>query len=186
LALLFTEAKRLQDSRAHREIGSFYRRKIRVVEYTQAEEIALNLLKRFEGFRAYPYPDPVSGCEPWTIGYGSTRDLQGRLVTADTPPITEIQASQLARLDMVTAFNAVASEIKAPLTAHERAAVEDFIYNVGAGNFRDSTLLRLINQNQLALAAKQFEQWDHADGRVISGLLRRRLAEEQVFLTRDA
>jgi lysozyme len=157
-----------------------------VAEYTQAEEIALNLVKQFEGFRAAPYPDPVSGGEPWTIGYGSTRDLQGRPVTADTPPISEVQASQLALLDMLTAFNAIASEIKVPLTEHERAAVEDFIYNVGAGNFRDSTLLRLINQNQLALAAKQFALWDHADGQVIAGLLRRRLAEEEVFLTKDA
>lgn len=156
-----------------------------MAEYTQAEDIALNLLKQFEGFRADPYPDPVSGREPWAIGYGSTRDLQGRPVTADTPPITEAQASQLALLDMLTAFNAVASEIRVPLSEHERAAVEDFIYNVGAGNFRDSTLLRLINQNQLALAAKQFALWDHADGQVISGLLRRRLAEAQVFLTKD-
>jgi lysozyme len=143
------------------------------------------MLKQFEGFCADPYPDPVSGGEPWTIGYGSTHDLQGRLISPDTPPITEVQASQLAMLDMLTAFKAVASAIKVPLTQHEQAAIEDFIYNVGAGNFRDSTLLRLINQNQLMLASKQFELWDHADGRVIAGLLRRRLAEEQMFITED-
>jgi len=156
-----------------------------VVEYTQAEQLALGMLKRFEGFSGNPYPDPVSGGEPWAIGYGSTRDLLGRPVSADTPSITELQASQLAMLDMLTAFKAVESAIKVPLTQHEQAAIEDFIYNVGAGNFRDSTLLRLINQNQLPLAAKQFELWDHADGKVISGLLRRRLVEEQTFITKD-
>lgn len=156
-----------------------------MVEYTEAEQIATNLLKEFEGFRSDPYPDPATGGEPWTIGYGSTRDLEGKPVTPDTPPITEVQASQLAMLDMLTAFNAVASAIKVPLTQHEQAAIEDFVYNVGAGNFRDSTLLRLINQSQFTLAAKQFELWDHADGKVMSGLLRRRLAEEQTFITKE-
>ena len=157
-----------------------------MVEYTEAERIALDMLKQFEGFRADPYPDPATGGEPWTIGYGSTRDLQGIPVGPNTPPITEVQASQLAMLDMLAAFNAEASAIKVPLTAHEQAAIEDFIYNIGAGNFRDSTLLRLINQKQMALAAKQFELWDRADGRVMAGLLRRRIAEEQTFVTKDA
>lgn len=29
-------------------------------------------LKRDEGFRAKAYPDPLSGGEPWTVGYGFT------------------------------------------------------------------------------------------------------------------
>jgi lysozyme len=157
-----------------------------MVEYTEAEQIALDMLKQFEGFRAEPYPDPATGGEPWTIGYGSTRDLQGRPVTPTTPPISEIQASQLAMLDMLTAFNSVAHAVKVPLSYHEQAAIEDFVYNVGVGNFKGSTLLRLINANQLTLAAKQFELWDHANGKVLAGLLRRRLAEEQTFLTQDA
>ena len=155
------------------------------MEYTEAEQIALELVRKFEGFSAEPYPDPISGGEPWAIGYGSTRDLLGRIITRDTPAITETEASQLAMLDMFTAFSEVAAAIKVPLSQHEQAAIEDFIYNVGAGNFKDSTLLRLINQNELALAAKQFELWDHANGKIVSGLLRRRLAEEQIFLTSD-
>jgi lysozyme len=155
-------------------------------DYTESEQIAIDMLKEFEGFRANPYPDPATGGEPWTIGYGSTRDLRGMPVTAETPPITEVEAANLAMLDMLSAFKAVASAIKVPLTHHEQAAIEDFIYNVGAGNFRDSTLLRLINQEQWALAAKQFELWDHADGKVMAGLLRRRIAEEETFLTQDS
>ncbi len=151
-----------------------------------ADEIALGLLKEFEGFRAEPYPDPATGGEPWTIGYGSTRDGQGMNITPATPPITEAQAALLAERDMREAFESVADAIKTPLTRHERAAIEDFIYNVGAGNFRNSTLLRLINLGKFALAAKQFEAWDHADGKIMAGLLRRRLSEEQIFLTRDA
>lgn len=29
-------------------------------------------LKSDEGFRSHAYPDPLSGAEPWTIGYGAT------------------------------------------------------------------------------------------------------------------
>ena len=157
-----------------------------MVEYNVAEQIALETIRQFEGFNSEPYPDPATGGEPWTIGFGSTRDLQGNPVTPITPRITEVQASQLAMLDVISAFKSVASAIKVPLSQHEQAAIEDFVYNVGAGNFLDSTLLRLINQNELSLASKQFELWDHADGKVLCGLLRRRLAEEQIFLTVDA
>jgi lysozyme len=157
-----------------------------MLEYTESEQIALSLLKEFEGFRASPYPDPATGAEPWAIGYGSTRDAQGMPVTAETPPITEVEASNLAMLDMLTAFRAVADRIAVPMTDHEKAAVESFIYNVGAGNFRNSTLLRLINRGQTELAAKQFILWDRADGRALAGLLRRRLAEAQTFLTADS
>jgi lysozyme len=86
---------------------------------------------------------------------------------------------------MYRAFHAIASDITAPLTVHEIAAVMDFIYSVGAGNFKASTLLRMINEKQYALAAEQFERWDQAAGKVMAGLLRRRLAEEQVFSTED-
>ncbi len=151
-----------------------------------ADEIAAGLLKEFEGFRAEPYPDPATGDEPWTIGYGSTRDWQGMKITPLTKPITEAEAMRLAERDMREAFESVASAIKMPLTQHERAAIEDFIYNVGAGNFRNSTLLRLLNQGKFMLAAKQFECWDHANGEIMAGLLRRRIAEEQLFLRKDA
>jgi lysozyme len=152
---------------------------------TETETIAVNMAKGFEGFRAGPYPDPASGGEPWTIGYGSTRDAQGNPVTPTTAPVTEAQATALAERDMALSFQAVAAVIKAPMTVNETAAVMDFIYNVGAGNFKNSTLLRLINLGQYEAAAKEFEKWDMAAGRVMAGLLRRRVAEEQLFDTPD-
>jgi lysozyme len=87
--------------------------------------------------------------------------------------------------DMYRAFQAIAGDIAAPMTLHEVAAVMDFVYNVGAGNFKNSTLLRMINAKQYALAAQQFERWDEAAGKVMAGLLRRRIAEEEIFNTKD-
>ena len=152
----------------------------------QAEQIALAIAKPFEGFEASPYPDPASGAEPWAYGFGSTRDTNDMPVTQQTPPISYNEACDLAMRDMYRAFHAIASDITTPLTVHEIAAVMDFIYNVGAGNFKSSTLLRMINEKQYASAAEQFERWDRAGGEVLAGLLRRRLAEEQVFSTGDS
>lgn len=151
----------------------------------QAEEVALSIAKPFEGFEPNPYPDPGTGAEPWAIGFGSTHDASDKPVTPQTPPIAFGEACDLAMRDMYRAFQAIAGEIAAPMTVHEIAAVMDFVYNVGAGNFKNSTLLRLINLKQYALAAQQFERWDEAGGKVMAGLLRRRLAEEQIFETKD-
>jgi len=49
-----------------------------VADIPAAVAVALPLVKEFEGCRLTAYPDPESGGEPWTIGWGSTRDLQGR------------------------------------------------------------------------------------------------------------
>lgn len=155
-------------------------------EVAQAEQIALSIAKPFEGFEANPYPDPGTGGEPWAFGFGSTLDADEKQVTAQTPAITYNAACDLAMRDMYRAFSAIASDITAPLTVHEIAAVMDFIYNVGAGNFKSSTLLRLLNQRKYGLAAGQFERWDQAGGRVMAGLLRRRVAEEKVFNTADS
>jgi lysozyme len=161
-----------------------------MVNYTdaqieQAEEIALSIAMPFEGFEPNPYPDPGTGAEPWAIGFGSTHDGSDQPVTPQTPAISYSDACDLAMRDMYRAFQAIAGDIAAPLTMHEIAAVMDFVYNVGAGNFKNSTLLRLINAKQYALAAAQFERWDEAGGKVMAGLLRRRLTEERMFNTRD-
>ena len=161
-----------------------------MVNYTdaqieQAEEIALSIAKPFEGFEPNPYPDPGSGGEPWAIGFGSTLDASDKPVTPQTPAISYNDACDLAMRDMYRAFQRIESDIAASMTIHEVAAIMDFIYNVGAGNFKNSTLLRLINNKQYAMAAEQFERWDEAGGKVMAGLLRRRLAEHAVFDTRD-
>jgi lysozyme len=151
----------------------------------QAGEIALSIAKPFEGFEPNPYPDPGTGGEPWAIGFGSTHDAGDMPVTPQTPAISYSDACDLAMRDIYRAFQAIAGDIAAPMTLHEIAAVMDFVYNVGAGNFKNSTLLRMLNAKQYALAAQQFERWDQAGGKVMAGLLRRRIAEEEMFNTKD-
>jgi lysozyme len=143
-----------------------------------ATDDAVNLVTDFEGFSAVPYQDPAG---VWTIGYGSTRDADGNPVCATTPNITQAAARKLVDRDLRSAFAEVAGDVKVALTPFQEGALADFVYNLGAGNFRSSTLLRLLNAGDYAGAAAQFARWDMAGGRVLAGLLRRRQAETELF-----
>jgi len=57
-----------------------------------------------------------------------------------------------------------------------------FTYNVGVENLAVSTLLKLLNQGDVAGAAQQFKLWDHVGGVVLPGLVKRRQAETNLFL----
>ncbi len=143
-----------------------------------ASEIAANLAEGFEGFSSYPYLDPVG--IP-TIGFGSTRDEHNNPVTMQHPPITRAQGLLLLQRDMSAAFADIAAQVRVPITGNEKAALADFIYNLGDGNFEASTLLRLLNAKNYEGAAQQFDRWDRAGGQVLAGLLRRRQAETALF-----
>ncbi|MDD2861498.1 MAG: lysozyme [Acidiphilium sp.] len=139
---------------------------------------ATQLVEPFEGFSAEPYRDPGG---VWSIGYGSTVDAWGNPVTADTAPVTRDQALALVERDLTSALDEVNAVVTVPLDVNQQAALADFVYNVGAGNFERSTLLTLLNQGDYAGAAAQFVRWDYAGGVVLPGLLRRREAEAALF-----
>lgn len=142
------------------------------------EALAADFAAPFEGFRPRPYLDPVN---VWTIGYGSTRDKDNQPVTAGTPPVTEAEARDLMARDMKACAGEIERDCKVPLTVDQKVALLDFIYNLGAGNFRSSTLLKKLNAGDYAGAAAEFDNWDHAGGVVLAGLLKRRQAETDLF-----
>ena len=141
---------------------------------------ATDLAIQFEGYEASPYRDPAG---VWTIGYGSIR-LNGvgpGRVTASTPAITEPQARTWLAAELKVCAMAVVNSTHVPLSDDQQAALIDFVYNLGAGAFASSTLLRKLNAGDYAGAAAQFDLWDHAGGKVLAGLLRRRQAETDLF-----
>ncbi len=140
------------------------------------------LVESFEGCILHAYQDDAG---VWTIGWGSTRDVAGNPITAATPPITQAQADFLLQRDLGRAVRSVLADVTVPLTYNEAAAITDFVYNLGAGSLARSTLLKLLNAKDYAGAADQILLWDEAGGQVIAGLLRRREAEKQKFLTPD-
>jgi lysozyme len=131
--------------------------------------------KQFEGCKLTAYPDPATGGEPWTIGYGHT----GGVKQGDT--ITQAQADALLLADLKSAINAVESSVTTPMTDDEESALVDLVFNIGIGNFQHSTLLRLLNAGNHTDAAKEFQKWNHANGKVLVGLSNRRAAEAELF-----
>lgn len=143
----------------------------------QISEAGIELIKRFEGYSARAYPDPATGAEPWTIGYGHTKGVQN----GDQTDIE--QATRWLYDDVREALDAIQRGVAIPLNQNQIDALASFIYNVGAGNFYRSTLIRKINEGNFTEAADEFLKWDHAGGKVMAGLTRRRNAEREMFLS---
>ena len=137
----------------------------------------MDLENEFEGCRLTAYPDPASGGDPWTIGWGHTGpEVHEGLVW------TQEQADAQLVKDKARAQAVIDELVSSHMTPDEDLAVRDFIFNLGKGAFQGSTLLRMLNSGDYAGAADQFERWDHAAGRVVAGLLRRRKAEAALFM----
>ena len=128
--------------------------------------------KEFEGCRLSAYLDSVN--VP-TIGYGHTKGV----VMGDT--CTQEEAEAFLMSDLHSAITAVENAVTVDLTDEEEGALVDLVFNIGAGNFQHSTLLRLLNAGDFAGAAEQFSQWNHAGALVLAGLTRRRAAEAALF-----
>jgi lysozyme len=134
-----------------------------------------------EGCSLHAYPDPATGGAPWTIGYGHTGpDVKPGMT------ITQAQADSLLNTDLARAGLVVNSLAHVYLTQNQFDSLSDFVFNVGTTNFRNSTLLRLLNSGDARGAADQFTRWNLANNKVMPGLVKRRAAERDLFLTPDA
>ncbi|HEX3985764.1 MAG TPA: lysozyme [Acidobacteriaceae bacterium] len=143
-----------------------------VNQFTYGGE-GLALTEQFEGCRLTAYQDQVG---VWTIGYGHTGPevCSGMTITLE-------QAQGLLAGDVSSAATFVNQAVIVEVNQEEFDALVDFVFNLGAGSFEHSTLLRLLNAGEFAAAAAQFALWDRAGGAVVAGLLRRRQAETALF-----
>lgn len=143
------------------------------------QPIALDLIKRAEDFRSKAYPDTeptAPGGILWTVGYGAT----GPDIGPDTVWTQEQADADLA--DRLIAVNRMVTQaVRVRLNAQQRAALIDFTYNVGNGQFVESTLLRNLNAGDYDGAAEQFPRWNKDDGEVEGGLVKRREVERALF-----
>ena len=145
-------------------------------------QAAVELAKRFEGFcrvpksdpgRAYPYVCPAGF---WTIGYG-------HLCDAKHPPISIEEGEAYLTDDMADALRATLRYC--PVLAAEPegrlAALVDFTFNLGAGRLQASTLRRRVNQRDWPSAAQELRRWVYGGGRVLPGLVARRISEIDIL-----
>uniref|UniRef100_UPI000BB91675 lysozyme n=1 Tax=Enterobacter hormaechei TaxID=158836 RepID=UPI000BB91675 len=111
----------------------------------QISENGLRLIKQFEGCRLRAYPDPSTGAEPWTIGYGWTHPVDGKPVVPGMQ-INQATADRLLRCGVVEFAQVVNRAVKVKLNQNQFDALVSFCYNVGPHSFTTSTLLRQLNQ----------------------------------------
>jgi lysozyme len=144
----------------------------------------IKLIQQFEGcakkrsdgsFAAYP--DPGTGGDPWTIGWGSTgADIKKGLVWTQKQ-CDDRFAEHLAGFG-ANVGKAVGS---AATTQNQFDAMVSFAYNVGVANLAASTLLRKHKAKDYKGAAAEFAKWNKAAGKVLAGLTRRRAAEAALY-----
>ncbi|MFP2422221.1 lysozyme [Pseudescherichia vulneris] len=127
-----------------------------------------------EGVRYKSYKDVVG---VWTVCYGHTgKDIMlGKTYT-------ESECMALLNADLNNVARQIDPYIKVDIPETMRGAMYSFAYNVGAGNFKTSTLLRKINQGDEKGACDQLRRWTYAGGKQWKGLVTRREIEREVCL----
>lgn len=137
--------------------------------------LGIQILKGFESCRLRAYPDPASGGDPYTCGWGST----GADVTEETE-WSQDEADARLEKDWDHFRAGVQKLVEVDLTDDQIDALVDFAYNEGLGKLRGSTLLAHINAGEHDEAA-QLEKWHFAAGKDMKGLRDRRAAEAALF-----
>ncbi|MBU6229460.1 MAG: lysozyme [Cyanobacteria bacterium REEB459] len=147
-------------------------------------QAGLTIIKTFEGLRTKAYPDPGTGGEPWTIGYGHTS-------AAGPPPvypgltITVAEAETILKRDLEKFERSVNQVVTRTPSSDQFSAMVSFAFNAGTNSLRDSTLLKKHNAGDFAGAADEFLRWVYAGGQIMPGLQRRRKAERALYLSQD-
>lgn len=129
----------------------------------------LGIVKESEGLRLQAYICPAG---KWTIGWGHTGSdvLPDSIITLD-------RAEVLLGEDINWAEIGVSDWVTVPLTDNQFSALVSFVFNIGIGAFRRSTLLRKLNEGYYSDVPVQMRKWIKGGGQVLSGLIVRREKE---------
>jgi lysozyme len=133
---------------------------------------ALGLVKQFEGCKLEAYQD-VRGI--WTIGYGHTAGVY------PGQTCTQSQADAWLDSDLAEASYELLQVSPGPFAPGAQDAITDFVFNLGIGNYRTSTLRQYVDGENWPAVKTELLKWDHSGGQVIAGLLRRREAESDMI-----
>lgn len=134
-------------------------------------EKGLALLKSFEGCKLVAYLCPA---KVWTIGYGHTGGVK------EGDKITQARAEELLRADLAV-FEACVAKACPKATQNEFDALVCFTYNVGTAAFLKSTLLKKVTSGLTHEVVDQFMKWTTGGGKVLPGLVKRRMAEAELY-----
>lgn len=142
----------------------------------ETSERGLALIKEHEGYRDTAYRCP-SG--EWTIGFGHTSGVK------EGQRCTPMDAGRWLKEDIAAAEREVSFQTQGvPLRQCQYDALVSFVFNLGAGNFRKSTLLKKARANPDNPSIRdEFGKWIYGGGRVLPGLVARREAEADLYFS---
>jgi len=132
----------------------------------------LEMIKHFEGLELNAYQCAAG---VWTIGYGHTKDVQQGMV------ISENTANEMLVEELNEYESYITGLVTVELNQNQFDAMVSWVYNLGVGNLKASTLLKVLNAGDYAGVPAQMMRWNKAGGKVLEGLTRRRQAEADLF-----
>lgn len=75
----------------------------------------------------------------------------------------------------------VSSAIKRPMSLNQFDAMVPIAFNIGGRAFANSMLVKKFNDGDAQGAAEEFPRWIYSGDRALSGLIKRRAAEHEMF-----
>ena len=136
----------------------------------------IDLIKKFEGCKLYAYRDSVGVA---TIGYGHIKGVKMGM------SITQQQAETFLK-DDIKPIETFLNGMGINYTQGQFDALTSWIFNLGQGNFKSSTMYKYIVARKSDLEiTNQMVKWHNAGGRPLLGLKKRRAEEANMFLGRE-
>jgi lysozyme len=130
------------------------------------------LIKKFEGCELKAYRCPAGKL---TIGFGHVKGVK------EGDEWSQSHAEHMLDVELEEYEGYVNDMVTAPLSQSQFDALVAWIYNLGPSNFKKSTLLKVLNEEEYDQVPREIKRWNKANGKVINGLIRRREAEARLF-----
>jgi lysozyme len=147
------------------------------IEMLDISERGVNLIKRFEGCSLVPYKDSAG---KWTVGWGHLiKDNEKENLMKG---VTQAQADSLLNDDInIVAVRPLKSQVKVPLYLYEFDSLTSFTFNIGPGNFSESTLKTRLSEHRYHDASLEIPRWNKSNQVFDHGVFKRRMAEMLIF-----
>lgn len=134
-------------------------------------EKGLNLIKSFEGVRLTAYRCPAG---KWTIGYGHTKGVKKGMYISEAVA-THFLIQDVQRVEqLINSYDSIYH-----WKQNEFDALASFTFNCGSANLKRLLKYGTRTKSQIADAILLYNK---ANGKVLSGLVRRRNAERELFV----
>lgn len=142
---------------------------------------AINLIRKYEGFNEKAYADPITGGEPYTIGFGTQFYPDGSPVKRGQRCTREKALEYL--FHEINVIDNQLAKLNLGLDNSMRQALISFVHSVGWDPFLYSHVIDCIEAEDFCGATQEIGKWIFdEDHNVIGGLLDRRREEINLFL----